>query len=127
MENDNVEEVFPGFWHPDVYQVGFTKMPHELIQELHKIDSIAELKVILYVMRHTWGFQEFDQWKRITFEEFMHGRNGLDNGTGLTKQSVIAGLEKAIDHGFLLCKTIDRDKARIKKFYKLKLRQESDV
>lgn len=119
-----MEEVFSGFLNPDEYTAGFTQLQHSFIESLYMIESLAELKVILYIMRHTWGFQEYDVWRHITTEEFMHGRNNLDNGTGLSKASVIAGLDKAIEHEFVLCKVNDRDLARIKKYYKLKL---SDV
>lgn len=117
--------MFEGFDNPDRY--GFTRIPHDWIDLLPAIESLAELKILLYVARHTWGFQEVDTWKRITLEQFMHGRNSLDNGTGLSRKSVVAGLKQAIDHGYLLCKTDDKDKARIKKWYKLTIRQDSEV
>lgn len=120
------EEVFEGFFNPTMFVVGFTQLPHEFIENLHKIESIAEIKVILYVMRHTWGFQEFDTWKHLTTDEFMYGRmtkdGRMDNGTGLSKVSVITGIEKAIEHGFLLCRVDNHDLARVRKSYKLKMR-----
>lgn len=117
-------EVFAGLIDPIKYKVGFTMLPHEFIENLDRVETLAELKVILYLMRHTWGFQDSDQWRHLTLDEFMHGRitkdGRMDRGTGLTKVSVIAGLEKAIEHGFILEKVNDRDLARIKKSYKLK-------
>lgn len=125
MENDNLEEVFPGFWHPDLNQ-GFTKMPHELIDLLHKIDSITELKIVLYIMRHTWGFQEFDKAKKITTDEFMKGRKRkdgtcIDNGTGLSDWGVKDGIAKALRHGYIVCEIDDRDKGRVKKYYAMNI------
>jgi|SRR5579872_6724445 len=117
--------MFEGFLNPDRY--GFTRIPHDWIDILPNIDSLAELKILLYVARHTWGFQEVDAWKRITLEQFMNGRAGLDNGTGLSRQSVIDGIEKAVKHGYLLYKVDDRDKARIKKYYKLNIHKETEV
>lgn len=76
------EEVFSGFWHPDVYEVGFTRLPHELVEEMHKM-SDCELRVVLYIFRHTWGFLEIDnehsknklgKGKKMTTDEFMKGR-----------------------------------------------------
>jgi hypothetical protein len=121
MENDDIEEVFPGFWHPDEQQ-GFTQLPHELIDLLPRIKSLTELKVILYIFRHTWGFHEFDTLKKITTDEFISGRKRkdgtrLDQGTGLSDWGVKDGIAKALKHGYIVCEVDDRDKARIKKWY----------
>jgi hypothetical protein len=94
---------FPGFQPP---KANFSKLPHSLIEALPLVESLAELKVVLYVLRHTWGYQEYQLPKRITMDEFEHGRkagNGarLDNGVGMAKNSVKAGISKAIEHGFL--------------------------
>lgn len=119
--------VFPGFWDLQEYD-GYTKLPHELIELLPKL-SETELKIILYIMRHTWGFQEFDKPKKITVDEFMHGRkrsdgSRMDNGTGLSNWGVQDGIAKAIKHGFVTCKVDDRDKGRVKKYYALKIYRE---
>lgn len=126
------DSVFPGFWHPDEQQ-GYTQLPHELIELLPKLGE-AELKIILYIFRHTWGFQEFGGFKKITIDEFMYGRKQrkigddgeeiivrMDNGTGLSDWGVKDGIAKAIKHGYVVCKVNDRDKARIKKMYGLKI------
>jgi hypothetical protein len=129
-----VEETFPGFWHPDEYEVGFTKLPHEFIEEMPKM-SDTELRIVLYILRHTWGYQEIDnetsrrkigRGKKITTDEFMHGRkrqdgSRMDSGTGLSDRGVKNGIEQAIRHGYIICEVNDHDKARIKKYYSLKL------
>jgi hypothetical protein len=117
------ESSFPGFYYPeDDY---FTRITNDCYIEFAKIDNIAELKIILYIARHTWGFQEYDKWKEISVDEFMYGRYSgderLDDGTRLSEQSVRNGLSKAIKHGYVLEKVIARDRARIRKFYKLKM------
>lgn len=116
--------IFSGFWDLQEYD-GYTKLPHALIELLPRLGE-AELKIILYIMRHTWGFQEFDKPKKITVDEFMHGRKRsdgtrMDNGTGLSNWGVQDGIAKAIKHGFVICKVDDRDKGRIKKYYALKI------
>jgi hypothetical protein len=126
---DNIVELFPGFWHPNEQQ-GYTQLPHELIDQLHKIDSLTELKIILYVMRHTWGFQEFERAKKITTDEFMFGRKRsdgtrLDNGTGLSDWGIKDGIAKAVKHGYIICETDNRDKARIKKRYAINIYKEA--
>ncbi|MGH2480973.1 MAG: hypothetical protein ACRDHW_15065 [Ktedonobacteraceae bacterium] len=127
---------FPGFAHPD--NEGYTRIPNEFMEkELSNIDSLAELKVILYLMRHTWGYQEYmdsdtgEGFKWITTEEFIHGRwkkrgrhkkAKIDDGTGLSDYGVRTGLKKAIEHGYILEDVNDQDKARIRKSYALKMK-----
>jgi len=127
------EEVFPGFWHPDVYDVGYTKLPHELIERMHKM-SDSELRVILYIFRHTWGFQEIDnefskkklgRGKKLTTDEFVNGRKSggtrMDGGTGLSDRGVKNGIAQALEHGYIMCEVDDSDKARVKKYYSIKI------
>jgi hypothetical protein len=114
-----MSEEFEGFGPPIE---NWSKLPHQFIDALPLIETIAEMKVILYVLRHTWGFQ--DDKKRITGDEFAEGRKTkdgtrLDNGTGLSKPSIRDGIKRAIEHGFLIVETDDSDKARIKKYYSL--------
>jgi len=123
------EDVFPGFWHPDERQ-GYTQLPHELIEHMHKM-SDAELRITLYVFRHTWGFQEFKKLKKITTDEFMNGRkrkdgSRMDEGTGLSDRGVKNGVAQALAHGYIICRVDDRDKARVKKYYGIKLYEEED-
>jgi hypothetical protein len=120
MENSDDDEVFPGFWHPEEKR-GFTQLPHELIERLPRLD-LTELKIILYIFRHTWGFQEFGTLKRLTTDEFMKGRKRsdgtrYDQGTGLSDWGVKDGIAKALKHGYIVCDVNDKDRARIKKKY----------
>jgi len=123
------EEKFGGFVPP---VSNFFKMPNEWINICSRINSLAELKVVQYVLRHTWGWHEYDgKPKKITLDEFMHGRKRddgtrMDNGTGLSKPSVIDGIEKAIKDGYLICEVNDNDPARIKKSYKLNMHRSDD-
>ena len=85
---------------------GWSKLPHSLIEALPIIDTLGELKVILYVLRHTWGYQEFDISKRFTWDELQHGRkrrdkSRMDKGTGLSINTVKKGADRAVEHGFL--------------------------
>lgn len=114
---------FKGFFWPG--QDYYTNIPNDWFLECFKIDNKPELKVILYLTRHTWGYKKRDAWLSISVNEFMYGRWGsegrLDDGTGLSEQSVRDGLHKAIEHGYVLEKVIHRDRARIEKLYKLKM------
>lgn len=114
---------FQGFPQPTK---NFFSLPNEIINIIADITNISELKIILYVIRHTWGYQEFGISKAITNDEFMHGRKHtdgtrMDKGTGLSEQAVRDGTGKAIKDGYLICDVDDNDKGRIKKSYRLRM------
>jgi len=122
------EHTFQGFSKPEA---NFFRLPNEWTDITATITSLAEMKLVEYVLKHTWGYSEFDVVKKITTDEFMNGRKKkdgtrIDTGTGLSKPSVIAGLKSAVEHGLLEEETDDSDKARIKKFYKLKMKTSSE-
>src|SRR2546427_1127336 len=124
MMNTLSDHEFAGFSKPEA---NFFRLPNEWTDITARITSLAEMKLVEYVLKHTWGYSEFDMVKKITTDEFMSGRkkkNGerIDTGTGLSKPSVIEGLNSAVKHGLLEVETDDSDKARIKKYYKLKMR-----
>lgn len=82
----------------------------------------AELKVVLYVMKHAWD-DKINQAKAISLDEFMHGKlakhsdQRIDSGTGLSKRSVLNGIRNAVENNFLVVYTDNRDAARIRKYY----------
>src|SRR5947199_7311290 len=122
--NTSTDHQFAGFSKPEA---NFFRLPNEWTDITAKVTSPAEMKLVEYVLKHTWGYSEFDMVKKITTDEFMYGRKRksgerIDIGTGLSKPSVIAGLKSAVAHGLLEEETDDADKARIKKYYKLKMR-----
>ncbi len=115
---------FNGFEPP---HSNYFRMPNSWTDITADIKSLAELKVIEYVLRHTWGFREYGISKRITTDEFMHGRKRsdrtrIDNGTGLAKSSVVDGLSRAVEHGYLDEYIDATDKGRIKKQYQLRMK-----
>ena len=102
----------------------FSKLPNVIIDNLHLITSLGELKCILYILRHTFGFGE--SRKRISTDEFVHGRKQkggkrFDKGTGLSPNTVRDGLRRAVEHGFLIVEINNRDKARVTKYYSIKM------
>src|SRR2546421_6723680 len=118
------DPIYAGFSKPEA---NFFRLPNEWTDITARITSLAELKLVEYVLKYTWGYSEFDVVKKITTDEFMYGRKRksgerIDTGTGLSKPSVIAGLKSAVAHGLLEEETDDADKARIKKYYKLKMK-----
>lgn len=118
-----MSEPFRGFPDP---QENWSKLPHEFIDALPLLTSLSEVKCILYVLRHTWGYQEFDEYKHITTDEFMNGRKRkdgtrIDSGVGMSGPSIVDGLKRAVEDGFLQVETDVRDLARIKKSYAIKM------
>ena len=118
---------FEGFEPP---QANFTRIPNDFLEAMSIINTLGEMKVVYYILRHTWGFQ--DDSKRITLDEFRHGRkrkdgSRLDSGTGLAKSTIIDGLLRAEEHGFIEVHIDTKDAARIKKTYSLRLKDNLDV
>ena len=112
---------FPG-WEPPLEN--WSKLPHALISMLPDL-TFAELKVTLYILRHTWGFGNYSEYISLSVDEIRFGRKGkdsrrLDNGTGLSKQSVLTGLTKAIARNTMVVEINNTDRARIRKSYKLR-------
>lgn len=110
---------FDGFENP---KENYSKLPHQLIKELHRFSSLAELKIVLYTLRHTWGYH--DDYKKITLDEFENGRKErdgtrIDDGIGMTRPSIVDGIKRAIKDGFLFVHTDTQDSARTKKYYSL--------
>jgi hypothetical protein len=123
------DDVFPGFYNPELFD-GWTKLPHELFDKMHRM-SDTELRVVLYIFRHTWGFSEFgdEKLKHLTTDDFMNGRTKsdgtrMDKGTGLSDWGVRDGLSKASKHGYITFDVDARDKGRIRKSYGIKIRDE---
>jgi hypothetical protein len=121
---------FEGFRKPEKPETGFYHVANEWTDITSGIDNLAELKIIEYIMRHTWGFKEYDSFKHITVDEFMHGRlkadrvTRMDKGTGLkSDRSVKDGIKAAIEHGYIICDIDASNKAKTRKSYKLKMRQ----
>lgn len=120
---------FQGFSSPD--DEGFTRLPHDFFEVCAQINNVAELKVILYLARHTWGFQEYGQWKCISTDEFAHGRkrkdkSRMDSGTGLGITATKDGLKRAMQHGYIVVGYDRSDLARIQKYYFLKMKETKD-
>ncbi len=118
---------FGGFQKPEQ---NWFKLPNEWTNFTAGMETWAEQKVVEYVLRHTWGFQEYDGVpKKITTDEFMNGRKHtdgtrIDQGVGMGKKAVIDGLRQAVEDGFLIEEVDSGDRARIKKYYGLRMRDD---
>ncbi len=91
---------FAGFYPPR-----YTPVPDQLFDELLPDLSGAELKVLLYIIRRTFGFKK--DRDRIALSQMVGGivtRDGrvLDHGTGLHKGTVITALRGLREKGIIL-------------------------
>lgn len=113
---------FQGF---DIPRNNWFKVPNSWIDVSAKM-SLAERAVVMYIIRHTWGYLEFEKYQRISVDEFMHGRKRkgggrIDRGTGLSHTSIRKGLKEALENGFI---EVEEKKSRsgvIHKYYRLHL------
>ncbi len=90
-QQQEVPRRYPGFRGPN-----YTMVPDELIDEYLADLSGAEVKVLLYIIRRTFGFKK--DADAISINQMVEGittREGkvLDSGTGLARRSVVNGLK----------------------------------
>ena len=91
---------FQGFYVPNSTQV-----PDTLFDELMPDLSGAELKVVLYIIRRTFGFKR--QSDTISINQLLHGitkKNGevLDRGTGLAKPTLLRAIRSLTERAIIL-------------------------
>jgi len=87
------------------------EIPAELTDQM-RIMTGSELKLVLYILKHTASLGR--KYKRITIDEFQNGckrEDGtrIDSGTGLSRPSILDGLKRAEEHGFILT-GLERDR-----------------
>jgi Bacteriophage replication protein O len=91
---------FPGFRGPN-----YTPVPDELFDQLLPDLTLAELRVLLYVMRRTFGFKKgSDRISKSQLENGIVKNDGrlLDRGTGLSRRSVRVAIYSLCEKGILL-------------------------
>ena len=81
---------FQGFLAPN-----YTQVPDELFDDLLTELSGAELKVLLYIIRRTFGFKKTED--TISLSQMLNGittkaGEALDKGTGLSKKTLLVAL-----------------------------------
>jgi DNA-binding transcriptional ArsR family regulator len=100
MTNARSSTTFAGFRSPT-----YTQVPDELFDELMCQLSGAELKVLLYIVRRTFGFKRGSD--HISLSQICHGittRSGhvLDHGTGLSQSTVLVALKALVGRGVII-------------------------
>ena len=91
---------FSGFTSPH-----YTQVPDELFDTLMVELSGAELKVLLYIIRRTFGFKRDSD--TISLSQMLGGlksRDGrqLDRGVGISKRSLLAALRSLHERGIIV-------------------------
>jgi|SRR5579884_3427132 DNA-binding transcriptional ArsR family regulator len=100
---------FRGFVSPN-----YTSVPDELFDEFLAVLSGAELKVLLYVVRRTFGFKK--ESDAISLNQLVDGittRDGrrLDYGTGLSQSTVQVALKGLIEKNLIVAtKRVSRER-----------------
>ena len=100
---------FPGFRRP---HANFYRLPNdwfdlwrEVRAGLGRTRVLGVLKTTEYVIKWTWGYQNFDQPIHLTWLDFQGGRREgsrrLDLGTGLSSRSLQQALTLAVELGLL--------------------------
>src|SRR5713101_584092 len=94
---------FIGFRGPN-----YTPVPDELFDELLPDLTLAELRVLLYVMRRTFGFKKgSDRISKSQLENGITKSNGqvLDRGTGLSRRAIRLAVQRLVAKNILLKRT----------------------
>ncbi|REJ92512.1 MAG: hypothetical protein DWQ34_12895 [Planctomycetota bacterium] len=96
---DNRRTPFAGFYKPYT-----TPVPDNFFDEVLPDLSGAEVKVLLYIFRRTFGWKK--ESDNISLSQLVHGitkKDGtvLDRGTGLGKTSVARAMKQLVDKGMI--------------------------
>src|SRR6266516_5042669 len=91
---------FKGFVSPR-----YTQVPDELFDDLMSHLSGAELKVLLYIIRRTFGFKKDSD--NISLNQMLHGittKEGevLDRGTGLSKKTLLETIKSLVEKNLII-------------------------
>jgi hypothetical protein len=94
------QAAFQGFQSPNT-----TSVPDELFDNLLPILAGAELKVLLYIIRRTFGFKKGSD--RISKSQLEHGikkADGriLDGGTGLSRRAIRLAIDSLVARNILI-------------------------
>lgn len=117
---------FEGFANPN-----YTQVPDELFDQLLPVLSDAELRVLLYIVRRTFGFKRDSD--AISLSQMVKGittREGqvLDSGTGLSKSTVARGLKSLKEKGIIVAiRNTSPSRGHEPTIYRLRFKQESEA
>jgi hypothetical protein len=98
--NKNDQKHFKGYSKPN-----YTPVPDELFDDQLPDLSGAELKVLLYIIRRTFGFKK--ESDNISLNQLLHGITTkedvvLDRGTGLSKKTLLDTIRNLIEKNLII-------------------------
>ena len=98
--NKDDHKYFKGYSKPN-----YTPVPDELFDEQLPDLSGAELKVLLYIIRRTFGFKK--ESDNISLNQLLHGITTkedvvLDRGTGLSKKTLLDTIRNLIEKNLII-------------------------
>ncbi|MBN9389518.1 MAG: hypothetical protein J0I20_15930 [Chloroflexi bacterium] len=84
----------PNFWEA-AGNITFTAIPNNFLDNIAPTLNPSELRVMLYIYRHTLGFQKLTD--TISYDQFLNGQvthnnRSLDKGAGISRNSLVAAL-----------------------------------
>ena len=125
-EGRNVKAPFRGYSSPN-----YTPVPDELFDEQLPDLSGAELKVLLYVIRRTFGFKR--ESDTISLSQMLNGlrtRDGrvLDRGVGLSKKTLLQAIKSLEEQAIILTeRRRSQEKGDEPTSYRLNVRSQGGV
>jgi len=99
-KNPSQQKTYQGYASPN-----YTPVPDELFDEQLPDLSGSELKVLLYIIRRTFGFKKDSD--NISLNQLLNGittKEGivLDRGTGLTKKTLLEAIKSLVEKNLIL-------------------------
>ena len=130
---------FSGFSRP--YE-NFYRLPNnwfdvlaDLREDAGRRRIVSVVRLVEYIVKWTWGRLDFEGYIRLTFDEFQRGkvigRSGkerirADHGTGLPRSGLSTAVRDALSYGLLERSTDERDAARVRHAYRVRVHQADD-
>jgi len=127
---------FAGFLPP---QANYYRLPNQWFDIWAQVRKLLEaqgtrlsrsdglLKLLEYLIKYTWGYLNFEEPVRLTFDEFTCGRRRassgggrgkrMDQGTGLSSASIKKNIDRLLALGLIQKIEDNGDKARIRCWY----------
>ena len=121
----------PSFRYAGFAAPNYTPVPDDVFDVIAPRLSEAELRVLLYIVRRTFGFKK--QADRISLNQVIEGiitgdGRRLDEGTGMSRQGVMRGIKGLLEKQIVTVqKAVSEDGVNQINLYALRFREEGVV
>ncbi|MDD5638657.1 MAG: replication protein [Candidatus Pacebacteria bacterium] len=95
MDSNTSKQKFIGF--PPL-MTDYWSFPKILDNYFHILNG-SEQKVLIFILRHTWGFKKTSD--NISLTQLQNGVKNLDKGTGLSRKTITKSLKSLVEKGFI--------------------------